>query len=91
MKQIKPLYSKEEFAQKGDRIYENQIRSLVEKEYIGHIVAIDIETGNYEIAEDTMTATRQLRQRIPDSQTWVIKIGERTVHKFGGRSLKQKS
>ena len=91
MTQIKPLYSKEEFAQKGDRIYESQIRSLVEKDYIGHIVAIDIETGNYEIAEDTITATRQLRQRIPDSQTWVIKIGERTVNKFGGRSLKQKS
>ncbi|MFB2937550.1 hypothetical protein ACE1B6_20065 [Aerosakkonemataceae cyanobacterium BLCC-F154] len=35
-----PRYSKEEFAERGDRIYETQIRPLVEAGNHGKIVAI---------------------------------------------------
>ncbi|BBC25787.1 hypothetical protein [Pseudanabaena sp. ABRG5-3] len=85
-----PRYSKEEFAQRGDLIYQTQIRPQVEADNHGKIVAIDIETGAFEIANDTMTATRRLRERLPDSQTWVVRIGYRAVHRFGARSLKEK-
>ena len=83
-----PRYRKEEFAQRGDLIYQTQIRPQVETDHHGKIVAIDIGTGAFEIANDTMTATRKLRDRFPDSQTWVIRIGYRAVHRFGARSLK---
>jgi hypothetical protein len=36
-----PRYSKEEFARRGDEIYENQVRSRVEEGNHGKIVAID--------------------------------------------------
>ncbi len=83
-----PRYSKEEFATIGDRIYETQVRPMVEAGNHGRIVAIDIETGAFELADDTMTAARRLRERIPDAQTWVVRIGYRAVHRFGARSLK---
>ena len=83
-----PRYSKEEFAQRGDYLYETQIRSQVEKDNQGKFVAIDIESGAFEVADDTMTATRSLRARITDAQPWVIRIGYRAVHRFGARSLK---
>lgn len=83
-----PRYSKEEFARRGDEIYETQVRPLVEAGNHGKIVAMDIETGTFEVADDTMTAARRLRERIPDSQTWVVRIGYRAVHRFGARSLK---
>jgi len=35
-----PRYSKEEFAQRGDALYESQIRAQVEEENHGKIVAI---------------------------------------------------
>jgi len=85
-----PHYSKEEFAHRGDLIYETQIRPQVEVGNHGKIVAMDIETGSFEISNDTMTATRKLRERLPDSQTWVVRIGYRAVHRFGARSLKEK-
>ena len=53
-----PRYSKEECARRGDDIYETQVRPLVEAENQGKFVAIDIETGAFEVADDTMTATR---------------------------------
>lgn len=82
-----PRYSKEEFAIRGDKIYET-LRPLVEAGNHGKIVAIDIETGAFQLADDTITAARRLRERIPDSQTWVVRIGYRAVHRFGARSLK---
>ena len=81
-----PRYSKEEFAQKGNALYEAQIRSQVEEGNQGKIVAIDIETGAFEVADDTITATDRLYERVPDAQPWVIRIGHRAVFRFGSRS-----
>lgn len=87
----KPRYPKEYFRKQGSRIYETQVRPQVEAGNDGKIVAIDIETGNFELAEDTMLAIRQLYSRIPDAQPWVVRIGHRAVHRFGSRSLKDQS
>uniref|UniRef100_B8HPF2 Uncharacterized protein n=1 Tax=Cyanothece sp. (strain PCC 7425 / ATCC 29141) TaxID=395961 RepID=B8HPF2_CYAP4 len=84
-----PRYGKEEFARRGDEIYESQVRHQVETGNYGRIVAIDIETGAFEVAEDVVTASEQLLAKIPDAQTWFIRIGYPAVYHFGARSLKQ--
>lgn len=84
-----PRYSKEEFAQRGDYLYENQIKSQVEANNYGRIVAIDIETGEFELADEILTATDRLFERIPDAQPWIVRIGHRAVHRFGARSLRK--
>jgi outer membrane protein assembly factor BamB len=83
-----PRYSKEEFAQRGDRLYQTQIKSQVETGNDGKIVAIDIETGDFELANDTITASNRLLERNPDAQIWRVRIGHKGVHRFGvGRLL----
>jgi hypothetical protein len=84
-----PRYSKEEFARRGDEIYEAQVRSQVEEGNHGKIVAIDIETGDFEVADTPMVAVDRLYEREPDAQPWVIRIGHRAVFHFGSRSLRQ--
>jgi hypothetical protein len=81
-----PRYSKEEFAQRGNEIYQSQVRSQVEVDNHGKIVAIDIETGAFELANDTISAIDRLYDRYPDAQPWVIRIGHRAVFRFGSRS-----
>jgi hypothetical protein len=81
-------YSKEELAQRGQALYEAGIQQQVEAGNKGKIVAIDIETGAFELDEETMPATRRLYARLPDAQPWVLRIGYRAVHRFGARSLK---
>jgi hypothetical protein len=83
-----PRYSKEEFALRGDEIYELQVRSQVEEGNHGKIVAIDIETGAFEVADTSMAAVDRLYEREPDAQPWVIRIGHRAVFRFGSRSLR---
>lgn len=75
-------YSKEEFARRGNEIYETQVRPQVEEGNHGKIVAIDIETGAFELANDTMTASDRLLERYPDAQIWLIRIGHKGVHRF---------
>jgi hypothetical protein len=84
-------YSKEEMAQRGQELYESGIRQQVEAGNKGKIVAIDIETGSFELDDDTMPATRRLYERLPDAQPWVLRIGYNAVHRFGARSLKEES
>ena len=84
-----PRYSKEEFAQRGDEIYESQVRQQVEEGNHGKIVAIDIETGTFEVADEILTATDRLFERLPEAQPWIVRIGHRAVHRFGSRSLRK--
>lgn len=80
-----PRYSKEEFAQRGDAIYESQIRSQVEVGNHGKIVAIDLETGAFEFDASEISACDRLEARYPEAQIWVVRIGSRHVRRFGGR------
>jgi hypothetical protein len=78
-----PRYSKEEFARRGKEIYEAQVRSQVEEGNHGKIVAIDIETGAFEIAKDSLTASDQLLEQYPEAQIWFVRVGHRAVHRVG--------
>ncbi|MGA1408617.1 MAG: hypothetical protein ACO37W_02620 [Prochlorotrichaceae cyanobacterium] len=82
-------YPKEELAERGQKLYESGIRQQVEAGNEGKIVAIDIETGNFEVAETVMAATNRLFERHPEAQPWGIRIGHRAVYHFGARSLKK--
>jgi len=82
-----PRYSREEFARRGTELYERQVRPQVEDGNEGKVVAIDIETGIFEVAEDTLTASDHLLARCPDAQTWFVRIGHRALHRVGPRSF----
>lgn len=79
-----PRYSKEEFARRGDEIYESQVRSQVEAGNHGRIVAIDIETGAWEVDSSEITACNRLEARHPDAQIWIVRVGSSHVRRFGG-------
>ncbi|MEB3192098.1 MAG: hypothetical protein VKL42_17285 [Snowella sp.] len=91
--EVKPMavrqrrYSKEELARRGQALYESSIQQQVESGNTGKIVAIDIETGAFEVADHILPATNQLFKRYPNAQPWVIRIGHRAVYHFGSRSL----
>ena len=91
MASTKRRYSKEEFAQRGDAIYENEIRPRLKTEDDGKFAAIDIESGTYEIDVDELAACDRLRARVPEAQIWMVRVGSRSVHRFGGRERRPTS
>lgn len=81
-----PRYSKEEFARRGDEIYESQVRSQVEADNHGKIVAINIETGAFEVDASEIAACDRLEAHHPDAQIWIVRIGSSHVCRFGRRT-----
>jgi hypothetical protein len=79
-----PRYSKEEFARRGNEIYERDVRSQVESENNGNFVAIDIETGAWEVDADDYAATERLLTRLPKAQMWLVRVGHPTTYRIGG-------
>ena len=75
----------EEFAERGDAIYENDVRPHLSAGDDGKFAAIDIESGAYEIDTDELEACDRLRARVPHAQIWMVRIGSRYVHRFGAQ------
>jgi hypothetical protein len=82
---LQPRYSKEEFARRGQEIYEREIRPQVQSSDEGKFVAIDIETGTYEMDSDDYTATERLLARNPEAQVWLVRVGHRATYRIGAR------
>jgi hypothetical protein len=83
-----PRYSREEFARRGQEIYARDIQPKVEAGNKGRVVAIDIETGAYELGDDVISTSDRLLARHPNAQIWFIRIGYPALHRIGGRPRK---
>ena len=82
---VKRRYSKEEFAHRGDTLYESAVRPHLKPKDTGRFVALDIDSGEFEIANEELAACHRLRARKPEAQIWMVRVGSRYVHRFGGR------
>ena len=81
---MQPRYSREEFARRGDEIYDRDVLPKLKPEDHNKIVAIDIETGDYEIDRNELAACDQLSARHPDAQIWLRRVGSPYLYRFGG-------
>jgi hypothetical protein len=79
----RPRYSKEEFARRGDEIYEREIRPRLKAGDDGKFVLIDLDTGAYEIDTDELRASDRLLARHPNAQVWLTRAGSRYARRLG--------
>jgi hypothetical protein len=83
-------YTPDEVAQRGTEFYETQIRPLVETGNIDRFLAIDVETGDYAVADARYDAAKILRDKNPNAQIWGLRIGHIASAKFGGGSTRER-
>jgi hypothetical protein len=76
---------KVEIATRGDALYESVVRPRLTPDDVGKFCAIDVETSDFEVNAEQLTAGNNLRQRVPDAQIWMVRVGYPYVHRFGGR------
>ncbi len=77
-------YTPEEVAQRGEAMYERQIRSRVEPEHMGQFVVMNIETGNYEVDVDDLGATKRALAKRPGAVLYGLRIGSAAAYRLGG-------
>jgi len=78
-----PQRSRDETARLGDAIYEGTVRARVEPEHNGEVVAIDVDSGAYVVADDALTAAQRLRVQHPHADVWLRRVGSRTLDRIG--------
>jgi hypothetical protein len=84
--------SSEEIGRRGQHIYEERLRPLVEtEENVGKIISIDVESGDYEIDDDLIKAGNRLRARHPNAILYGARIGYDAVYGIGGTVTKTAS
>jgi hypothetical protein len=71
----------------GKEIYQRDILPQVETDHFGEYVAIDVETGNWAVADTTRVAVERLREQRPDAVAVLCeKVGYRALRSFGAGS-----
>ena len=71
-----------ELESRGEAIYRERIRHLVEPPETGKFVVIDIYSGDYEIDERDADASGRLLSRHPNALTWAVRVGYPTAYSW---------
>ena len=78
--------NREELARLGTEHYQKILPQLASEDR-GKFVAIDVHTGEYELAKDDCTAVTKLLERLPTADVWLERAGFTAAYKMGLRSL----
>ena len=73
-----------DIAERGTRIYEEQLRCLLEPQHNGKYIVIDVETGEYELDEDHLAASDRAAARRPGAPLYATRVGFHSVGRIGG-------
>lgn len=81
---------RQEFGRRAREVYEERVRDLVEPQYVGKFLSLDVESGDYEIADVMLEASKKLRERHPGKIFYGFRIGYTTVYSMGGQMKRTK-
>jgi hypothetical protein len=86
-----PNYSGEEVESRGEEIYERQRRKIVEPGNHGRFIVIDIQSGDFEVDEIDLEATKRALAKHPDAVLYGLRIGFPTAYTLGGHTTMAKA
>ena len=86
----RPRLPNKEVARLGKAIYEQDIRHQVEDNHHGEIVAIDVDSGIWAVADDLRVAVDRLREIEPEAINILCeRAGYLALRSFGAGSLRR--
>ncbi len=80
-----PRYTSEEIVERGEALYNQQIRDQVETGNEGKFLVLDIETGAYEVDEDELAAVQRAKAKNANAALYIMRIGYATAYRLGGQ------
>ncbi len=79
----------EDFANRAQRVYDENLRDLLERTQMGKFVAIEPETERYFVADTGTAALIEARNALPDHMFYLVRVGyaaAATLHGYGHRN-----
>jgi hypothetical protein len=78
-------HTRSEIARLGDELFDRVVAPATTPDQDRLFVAIDVDSGAFEIAADELSAGRAVLARHPDAQIWLRRVGEPYLHRFSPR------
>ena len=73
----------DEIGDQGNALFETRIKPLISGEDPDLFLAIDINSGDYEVAPDDTTPGQHLRQRRPGAVVFLRRVGDEDAYYVG--------
>jgi hypothetical protein len=80
--------TREQFGERAAALYERVVKPKLKPEDDGKFVAVDANTGEFEVDVDDYAVVETLLHRLPDAVVWLERAGHSTAYEhFGVRSF----
>jgi hypothetical protein len=86
-----PRYTSEEIVRRGQALYDERLRPVVEARERGKFLVLDIETGEYEIDSDELSALRRAKEKNPDAALYILRVGYPAAYRIGRSFARSRS
>ena len=81
---------RKEAARLGKEIYQRDILPQVESDHFGEYVAIDVDSGNWVVADREIAAAERLSVMCPSAVNVLMeRVGYRALRSFGAGSMRR--
>lgn len=74
-----------ELARRGREYYDRMLRAKLEPEHNGKFLALEVETGDYELGDTQIEALDRAEAKHPESVFYILRVGYRTAARIGAQ------
>jgi len=85
MTSIRDQNERERIARNGQQIYEQLAATQLQPEDDGKFIAIDVNSGAFEVDAVDFAATERLLRRQPNARMWLGRVGRKAAYRLGAR------
>jgi hypothetical protein len=78
----------DQVAAKGQKIYDEKLKGILEAENKGKFVVIEVESGDYFVADTVLEALQKAKEKYPNKILHAIRIGYEGIFKMGSYARK---
>lgn len=76
------IATRNDIVQRGQALYNQQIRPVVEATHRGEFLVVDVDTGEYELDADELAAVRRAKAKRPDAALYLLRIGSPAAYRL---------
>jgi hypothetical protein len=78
--------SPKKIARRSEELYERSVCEMVEPGHDGRFLALDVSSGDHEVADEALSATVRLRERKPDAVLYLMRVSRPVAFRMRGGS-----
>jgi hypothetical protein len=76
----------EGIVERGHALYERDILPGLDPGTRGKFLAVDVDTGDYEVDSDELAALKRLRDRRPEARLYLLRVGFPVAYRIGAEA-----